>query len=141
MQQHILQNHGLHHHPSEHTGLFLSEHGKLGSIGVQVRHRLTTHGFAFNVTREPEAWFNQIVACGLPDVHAVSIERHCPTRPSAPLTAESEGRKIVPLFAGAFQRELVPLNENEENAEILQLVRSLEEEAVSLGNWPEAPVI
>ena len=34
---------------SELTGVFLGEKEKVASIGVQVRHRLTTHGFAMNV--------------------------------------------------------------------------------------------
>jgi lipoate-protein ligase B len=60
--------------PSDNTGVFLNDTTKLGSIGVQVRHRLTTHGFAFNVTREPLAWFSQVIACGLADVKAECME-------------------------------------------------------------------
>lgn len=35
------------------------------SIGVQVRHRITSHGFALNVTRDVDPWFKRIVACGI----------------------------------------------------------------------------
>src|SRR5258708_3954553 len=59
---------------SENTGVFLNEYEKVASIGVQVRHRLTTHGFAMNITSEPRAWFDEIVACGLADVKSASVE-------------------------------------------------------------------
>lgn len=73
--QTLLKDHFLHHHgivsiDSDNTGVFLSPNVKIASIGVQVRHRLTTHGFAYNVSQEPLDWFNQIVACGLEDVKA-----------------------------------------------------------------------
>ncbi|QRW05798.1 lipoyl(octanoyl) transferase [Ceratobasidium sp. AG-Ba] len=66
--------HNLVHHPCEHTGVFLSPDIKIASIGVHVRHRLTTHGIAMNITREPRLWFDEVVACGLDGVRAGSIE-------------------------------------------------------------------
>ncbi|KAI0311452.1 hypothetical protein OF83DRAFT_1030825, partial [Amylostereum chailletii] len=65
LRLHLREAHGLAHHASAHTGVFLDARTKVGSIGVQVRHRLTSHGFALNVTREPRAWFDAVVACGL----------------------------------------------------------------------------
>ena len=38
---------------------------KIVSIGIQVRHRLTTHGFTMNVTKEPLARFDQLVPVNL----------------------------------------------------------------------------
>ena len=73
MQQHVATAHHIPTTPSEHTGLFVSPTSKMGSIGVQVRHRLTTHGLALNITREPLAWFDQVVACGLVGVRQTSI--------------------------------------------------------------------
>lgn len=64
VESHLRDKHDIHHFPLDPTGVFLSPTSKIGSIGVQVRHRLTTHGFSYNVTREPRAWFDQIVACG-----------------------------------------------------------------------------
>lgn len=60
--------------PDLPVGTFLTPTTKIGSIGVQVRRRITSHGFAINVEREVEEWFRKIVACGLTDVQMVSIQ-------------------------------------------------------------------
>ena len=48
-------------------------HGrKLGSVGVRVRHGITTHGIGLN--RDPDLeWFTLMTACGAPGVPATSI--------------------------------------------------------------------
>lgn len=81
-------SHGLKHYESDNTGLFLSATEKLGSIGVHVRQRLAMHGFAFNVTNEPLAWFDQVLACGLAEVRATSLAGA--VGPSKVLTMESK---------------------------------------------------
>jgi lipoyl(octanoyl) transferase len=45
---------------------------KIASIGVHVRQWVTWHGFALNVTTDLAA-FDQIVPCGIPDVHMTSV--------------------------------------------------------------------
>lgn len=55
------------------TGVFFTPTQKVSSIGVQVRHRISSHGFALNVTNEPLDWFRMIVACGLDGVNAESL--------------------------------------------------------------------
>jgi lipoyl(octanoyl) transferase 2 len=107
---------------SEHTGVFLSEHEKVASIGVQVRHRLTSHGFAINVTREPRAWFDQIVACGLEDVKAVSIEDATAKK----LDVRLEISGIVERFGRVMQRQMVPLDVGTDD--LGKLVYALEQE-------------
>ena len=47
--------------------------GKIGSIGVGVRHWITMHGFALNVCGDL-APFSQITPCGIMDVQMTSIE-------------------------------------------------------------------
>jgi len=106
MEGHLLHVHGIKTVPSEHTGVFLNQSTKIGSIGVQVRHRLTSHGFAFNVTREPLDWFNRIVACGLADVKAGSIE----TTLNRSVDLQAEIPHLVQQFGIQFQRQLIPLN-------------------------------
>lgn len=49
----------------DHTGVWSDFSHKIVSIGVQVRHRISTHGFALNVTTDVTPWFEKIVACGL----------------------------------------------------------------------------
>jgi lipoate-protein ligase B len=45
---------------------------KLGSVGIRVRHGITTHGIGLN--RDPDLeWFTLMTACGAPGVPASSI--------------------------------------------------------------------
>ncbi|KAH9927490.1 chloroplast lipoate protein ligase [Epithele typhae] len=109
LKAHIREEHGVEAIPSEHTGVFLDHHTKVASIGVQVRHRLTTHGFAFNVTKEPLAWFDHIVACGLTDVKA----GHC-----------------LALWTGLW-RDMVQLDMDQEGSEE-ELIRDAEKDAITM---------
>jgi lipoyl(octanoyl) transferase len=119
---HLHEAHGLTSTESEHTGVFLGEHEKVASIGVQVRHRLTMHGFAMNVTREPRTWFDEIVACGLADVKAASIEGAAGKK----LQVGVEVPGIVERFGRVMQRQMVPLDVGAD--ELGELVYALEQE-------------
>lgn len=122
--------------PSDNTGVFLNDATKIGSIGVQVRHRLTTHGFAFNVTREPLAWFNQVVACGLADVKAGCME-------NAMGESITVGEVIPPLvetFGRIYGKDMEEMD-LEREGEIGELIRELEEEAIAAGEWTKEPVV
>ncbi len=120
---HLREAHGLTPKTSEHTGVFLSAHEKVASIGVQVRHRLTTHGFAMNITREPRAWFDEIVACGLADVKAASIEDATGRR----VDVGMEVPGIVERFGRVMERQMVPLDVG--YGELAEMVYSLEQES------------
>lgn len=58
---------------SEHTGVWLDDVHKIASIGIQVRHRITSHGFSINITNEPLDWFKNIVACGIHGAKMTSV--------------------------------------------------------------------
>ncbi|KAH9966815.1 lipoyltransferase [Russula dissimulans] len=120
---HLREAHGLAPISSEHTGVFLGEREKVASIGVQVRHRLTTHGFAMNVTREPRAWFDEIVACGLADVKAASIE----SATGRKLDVGMEIFGIVARFGRVMERQMVPLEVG--SGELAELVFTLEQDS------------
>ncbi len=47
---------------------------KIASIGVGVRHWITMHGFALNVSGDLSP-FNHIVPCGINDVAMTSMEK------------------------------------------------------------------
>jgi lipoyl(octanoyl) transferase 2 len=134
LEAHLKEVHGLDHAPSEHTGIFLDPVTKVASIGVQVRHYLTSHGFAMNVTREPLKWFNQVVACGLDDVKAGCIEAAA----GKPVKVESEIPRIVEQFGQRFGREMVPID-TEAEGEVGQAISELEDAARRAGNWRRAP--
>lgn len=66
--------------PEDHTGVWSDSNHKIVSIGVQVRHRITTHGFALNVTREVDPWFRRIVACGIKGKSMTSMQEQLALR-------------------------------------------------------------
>lgn len=54
------------------TGVWVGPR-KLASIGVGVRHWISLHGFALNITPECLAGFDAIVPCGLTGVHMTCL--------------------------------------------------------------------
>jgi lipoyl(octanoyl) transferase len=136
LERYLSSTHRIETVPSEHTGIFLDAHTKIGSIGVQVRHRLTTHGFALNVTNEPLNWFNRIVACGLDDVKAGSVESATGTRPE---DMGKEAEAIVANFSEVTGREMVPLDLTGPGS-IEAVVSEMEEYVARLPqDWATAP--
>ncbi|KAG7099554.1 hypothetical protein E1B28_001387 [Marasmius oreades] len=136
-----LKAHKISTSTSEHTGVFLDESTKIASIGVQVRHRLTTHGFAMNITREPEKWFERVVACGLVGVRAGSIEGALErqNRVQNEMTVATEIPDLIKHFGKVFGRELVELDFGK-GGEIEDAIQEMEKEATELGEWPRAPM-
>ena len=55
------------------TGIWVGDE-KIAAIGVKVSRRVTTHGFALNVSTDL-SWFQNIIPCGLPDTGVTSMER------------------------------------------------------------------
>ncbi|CAE6481582.1 hypothetical protein ACGC1H_001180 [Rhizoctonia solani] len=133
LREHLKTHHGLAHYPSEHTGVFLSPDEKIASIGVHVRHRLTTHGIAMNITQEPTAWFDQVVACGLDGVRAASIEGATGKQ----VSVAQEAQRFAEILARKMGREIAPLDES--HPAIWEIVQELEREAVAAGLWHSKP--
>ncbi|KAJ8084365.1 hypothetical protein PM082_003134 [Marasmius tenuissimus] len=136
-----LKTHDIPTSPSEHTGVFLDASTKIASIGVQVRHRLTTHGFAMNITREPERWFERVVACGLVGVKAGSIQGALEDRKRAreSMTVADEIPALTRRFGEIFGRKMVKIDLTE-GGEIIGAIREMEESCAKLGPWPTEPV-
>ena len=124
--QTLLKDHFLHHYgivsiESDNTGVFLAPDVKIASIGVQVRHRLTNHGFAYNVSQEPLAWFDQVVACGLTDVKAgciVDAVGHW-------VSMEADLNALVRMTSRIFDREVDMMDISQEG-ELEDAIRELE---------------
>jgi len=79
------------------------------------------HGFAMNVTHEPRAWFDEVVACGLADVKAASIEGATGRK----VAVGTEVPGIVERFGRVMERQMVPLQP--ESSELSKLVYALEQ--------------
>lgn len=134
LELHLKEAHAITPIPSEHTGVFLDPTTKIGSIGVQVRHRLTSHGFSLNITREPIPWFDRIVACGLKGVKAGSVE----TVKQEEVIVEDEISGLASRFGKMYEREVVRM-EVEQEGEMGEAIAAVEEEAMRAGSWPPAP--
>ncbi|KAG6857605.1 hypothetical protein H0H87_010173 [Tephrocybe sp. NHM501043] len=135
LELHLKEAHAITPIPSDHTGVFLDPTTKIASIGVQVRHRLTSHGFSLNITREPIAWFDRIVACGLVGVSAGSVE----TAQNKVLEVDNEISGLANRFGRLYDREVIPMK-LEEEGEMGAAIAALEEEAIRAGSWATAPM-
>jgi len=136
VENYLREAHGIEHVPSDHTGVFLDPVTKIASVGVQIRHRLTSHGFSLNVTKEPAGWFDQVVACGLNDVKAGCIEEAVGKN----VTVEDVVRGIMKVFERIFERELAEMD-LKAVGEIGVAITAVEEEARRAGDWPKAPTL
>jgi hypothetical protein len=89
----------------------------LASIGIQIRHRITSHGFAINVTGEPIPWFDLVTACGLNDVRATSLQgvvsgerlSTSDKMSDSPLSVKEVANGMMPFFGDKFDRRMMAL--------------------------------
>lgn len=135
LKHYLRESHDIPSIDSEHAGVFVDSTTKIASIGVEVRHRMTSHGFAINITREPLAWFNQVVACGLDNVRAGSVESRLG---EGVVVVEDEIPAIIQQFGKSFNREMVVMDPRKEG-EIGAAIIALEKEAEVIGAWAKTP--
>ena len=123
-------------HDLPHTGVFVSPTSKIASIGVQIRRRITMHGFSINVEEQTRKWFDQIVACGLDDVNATSVaaelKRLGQIEPDREVRVDEAVERAVNLFGTQYGRKMEQLNEEDE----YEVTRKLIEDGTS-GKLPE----
>jgi lipoyl(octanoyl) transferase len=80
-----------------YTGVWIEDR-KIASIGVHVKHWVTSHGFALNVTTDLSQ-FDRIVPCGIAGVEMTSIERE-----AGPDTRDvSLSERTVAAVIGGFE--------------------------------------
>lgn len=139
LETHLSEEHNIKHVPSEHTGVFLDDHTKIASIGVQVRHRLTSHGFAMNITREPLTWFDCVVACGLEGVKAGCIADASIRQSPKEINMAAEVEGIVTRFGQMYGRQLCKLDVGSDG-EMEAAIREVEDDAKEAGEWLSVPV-
>jgi lipoyl(octanoyl) transferase len=75
---------------------------KICALGVHVRHRIATHGFAFNLATDLDG-FSTIIPCGLPTAGVTSLLRQMGS--AAP--PEVVARSLIGLFEKNFGVQLV----------------------------------
>jgi lipoyl(octanoyl) transferase len=81
------------------VGVWTEDHRKLCSIGMRIRHGVTSHGFSINV--DPDmAVFHTFTTCGLHDVTMVSLAELAAER-GKPAPTEAEVRAAVATALGA----------------------------------------
>lgn len=79
---------------------------KLASIGVRVSRWVASHGLALNVTTDL-GWFSHIVACGIRDSAATSLEAET----GRPVSLDTVADRLARSFAEILGRRLVPAPE------------------------------
>ncbi|KAH9850945.1 lipoyltransferase [Lenzites betulinus] len=120
LETHLAEEHGIKHAP--------------------MRHRLTSHGFALNVTAEPLAWFNRVVACGLTDVKAGCISDVVRSRKGIPPTSiHDELPGLITRFGRSYGREMVPLDISMEG-DAEDAIRAVIKESTSRESWLSEPL-
>ena len=65
------------------VGVWTPDERKVASIGMRIRHGITSHGFALNVDPDLRA-FDQFTVCGLPGVRMTSLRELAAERGAAP---------------------------------------------------------
>jgi lipoyl(octanoyl) transferase len=76
--------------------------GKLGSVGIAIRHGIAFHGLAININTNLEA-FRWIHPCGLMDIHMTTFARE---REQEILMEEARGR-LKDHLAEVFERDFL----------------------------------
>jgi lipoyl synthase len=84
-----------------YTGVWTGS-GKVAAIGVRASKRVTTHGFALNVSTDL-SWFGHIVPCGIPDRPVTSIGEVL----GRSVSIEDVVQRLVPRFAAVFGHDAV----------------------------------
>jgi hypothetical protein len=120
----------------------IADLSQVASIGIHLRHRVTSHGFSLNVTPEPIPWFDLVLACGLADVRATSIARLLDSNTTS---VSATAHALVPRFSQAFNRDFLPLADADGveplQALIYQAEKKAEEYLASHGPWHTEPSV
>ncbi len=88
------------------VGVWTGPREKIASIGVRIHRRITSHGFALNVSLDREV-SRFIVSCGMPDIVQVNLSDLTPK----PVVTADVAEVIPTVFAEVFQPSGVAFTE------------------------------
>jgi lipoyl(octanoyl) transferase len=88
------------------TGVWTGDR-KIASIGVHVRHWVTTHGFALNVSNDLGE-FGWIIPCGIEGVRMTSLAECLPEQPPETLAGRARDA-VAAAVAQVFELEADPM--------------------------------
>ncbi len=94
-----------------HPGVWVGQ-DKVGAVGIHIRRFVSIHGFALNLTIEPEA-FSSIVPCGIRDGGVTSVKRLLGRAPSPQEAAPQMAKKVGEVLGARLERIPSPLGEEE----------------------------
>lgn len=85
----------------------MAEDRKIASVGVQLKRHVSAHGIGLNVFVDLK-WFDRIVACGLPDKRATSVEKEGVDMAAVGDEGERERymEKVADVLASKVQQHL-----------------------------------
>jgi lipoyl(octanoyl) transferase len=78
------------------TGVWVGEE-KIASIGIGVRHWITYHGLAINVSTDL-VYFNNVVTCRMPEIRVTSLQRVL----GRPVSLDEVARHFADCFAATM---------------------------------------
>ncbi|WP_370416498.1 lipoyl(octanoyl) transferase LipB [Streptomyces fradiae] len=81
------------------VGVWTPRHDKLVSIGMRIRNKVTSHGFALNISSDLDE-FTRFTACGLPEVAMTSLAEMAAEQ-GRPAPTEAAVRDAVARAFGA----------------------------------------
>jgi lipoyl(octanoyl) transferase len=71
----VLEKFGLHAKKStKGVGVWMNDVEKIGFVGIQIEHGITSHGLCLNVSNDLSL-FDAIVPCGIKRIHVTSMEK------------------------------------------------------------------
>lgn len=130
--------------PEDHTGVWVDEYHKIASIGIQVRHRISSHGFALNVESRSMRGFEHITACGIVGrnmtciADVASATARTPKRTAslaASMTVPDAAIRVTRHFARIFRRQTRPATPSE-----FQFTLASEDQAATLASKLKIPI-
>lgn len=83
---------------TENPGVWYDEDRKICAVGVHLRRNVSSHGVGLNVGTDL-GWLDRIVACGMEDKRATSLEAVGVSGKSV----EEVGRVFVEILAGELE--------------------------------------